>query len=397
LLVSTPTSPKPKLSRISDWQWKAGVIRCASHLDLKDPELQVLVEFDDVEWQTRDWLNVYKDNFHLLAVEANLVLANRPHGPQASNGPLHPALTFTPLVDSVGLWKGPKGSKHPVEFLADLKLDFQDCNKVRIIRHWDKTIPGLNTSSINEKCVRDWSEFQDCQQILTTTPSVLLGFRLQVYRAEGTTQWYTVVTTGYNETTNEFTLTDDTVLEEHFEDPRLTQIKVLGEGVVESILKGDTAGITPRRSRSSTSGLQQQSLPTTSPPSRNTSSSKSSQENNKVKSDKKNNKQPKQTTTTTTKTTNTTTDSSPKSSSAETTKSPTAKLRGRPPSVPKKVDKTTTTTTTTTNSSPASKRQKTKSVLVSVKKSVATVASHKSGSPKKTEALGQNYSWIKYK
>jgi hypothetical protein len=28
----------------------------------------------------------------------------------------------------------------------------------------------------------------------------------------------------------EFTLTDDTVLEEHFEDPRLTQIKVLGEG-----------------------------------------------------------------------------------------------------------------------------------------------------------------------
>jgi hypothetical protein len=41
LLVSTPTSPKPKLSRISDWQWKAGVIRCASHLDLKDPELQV--------------------------------------------------------------------------------------------------------------------------------------------------------------------------------------------------------------------------------------------------------------------------------------------------------------------------------------------------------------------
>ena len=28
----------------------------------------------------------------------------------------------------------------------------------------------------------------------------------------------------------EFTLTDDTVLEEHFEDPRLTQMKLLGEG-----------------------------------------------------------------------------------------------------------------------------------------------------------------------
>ena len=40
------------------------------------------------------------------------------------------------------------------------------------------------------------------QQILITTPSVLLGFRTKVYRAEGTTQWYTAVTTGYNETTS---------------------------------------------------------------------------------------------------------------------------------------------------------------------------------------------------
>jgi hypothetical protein len=46
------------------------------------------------------------------------------------------------------------------------------------------------------------STFQDGQHILITTPSVLLGFRLKVYRAEGTTQWYTAVTTGYNEANN---------------------------------------------------------------------------------------------------------------------------------------------------------------------------------------------------
>lgn len=44
-------------------------------------------------------------------------------------------------------------------------------------------------------------------------------------------------------------MTDDTVLEEHYEDPRLLQIKLLGEGVVESILRGETVGITSRRSR----------------------------------------------------------------------------------------------------------------------------------------------------
>ena len=70
-----------------------------------------------------------------------------------------------------------------------------------ILQHWDSSIPGINQSREAEKCIKTWSEFQDGQHILITTPSVLFGFRLKVYRAEGTTQWYTAVTTGYNETT----------------------------------------------------------------------------------------------------------------------------------------------------------------------------------------------------
>jgi len=38
LLVAS--HPKPKKS-LSEWNWKAGVIRCASHVDSEDPELQV--------------------------------------------------------------------------------------------------------------------------------------------------------------------------------------------------------------------------------------------------------------------------------------------------------------------------------------------------------------------
>ena len=66
------------------------------------PLLQILVEFDDVDWDTREWLNVYKDNIQLLAVEQSLVLANRVSGPQPSLGHSHPALvscqTFRSLV-----------------------------------------------------------------------------------------------------------------------------------------------------------------------------------------------------------------------------------------------------------------------------------------------------------
>ena len=103
------------------------------------------------------------------------------------------------------------------------------------------------------EAVRKWVAEQDGQRILCTTPSVLLGFRVQVYRSEGTTQWYTAVIVGYNETTRvrkerekryakasdfqprrrfdfqELTVTDDTVLEEHSEDPSLVHITIIGD------------------------------------------------------------------------------------------------------------------------------------------------------------------------
>ncbi|CAN7999657.1 unnamed protein product, partial [Ixodes pacificus] len=56
------------------------------------------------------------------------------------------------------------------------------------------------------RAVKRWVEFQDGQRILVTTPSVLVGYRVQVYRAEGTTQWYTAVIISYNETTRRETL-----------------------------------------------------------------------------------------------------------------------------------------------------------------------------------------------
>ncbi|EEB18351.1 hypothetical protein Phum_PHUM511940 [Pediculus humanus corporis] len=50
---------------------------------------------------------------------------------------------------------------------------------------------------------------------------------------------------------NDLTVTDDTVLEEHNEDPSLVQMRLIGDGVVDSIMRGEVVGITPRRSRSS--------------------------------------------------------------------------------------------------------------------------------------------------
>ncbi|KAF9816427.1 hypothetical protein SFRURICE_000333, partial [Spodoptera frugiperda] len=111
---------------------------------------------------------------------------------------------------------------------------------------------GLDTTLLSTLSseAADWRTIQDGQRILTTTPSVLGGCRAQVYRSAGATQWYTAVIVGVNEHTGELTVTDDTVLEEHSEDPSLVQMRLLGDGVIESIMKGEVVGVMPRRSRS---------------------------------------------------------------------------------------------------------------------------------------------------
>ncbi|ESO96840.1 hypothetical protein LOTGIDRAFT_159584 [Lottia gigantea] len=98
-----------------------------------------------------------------------------------------------------------------------------------------------------KKEVKSWVDYQDGQRIILTTPTVLVGYRVEVYRAEGTTQWYTAVIQSYNHTSKCLAVTDDTVLEEHNEDPALIQMRLIDDGVVDSILRGVEVGIAPRR------------------------------------------------------------------------------------------------------------------------------------------------------
>lgn len=62
-------------------------------------------------------------------------------------------------------------------------------------------MPGVREYPELRIATKRWAEQQDGQRILLTTPSVLVGYRVEVYRAEGTTQWYTAVIVGYNEAT----------------------------------------------------------------------------------------------------------------------------------------------------------------------------------------------------
>ena len=60
--------------------------------------LQILVEYDDVEWHRREWICIYKDKlFHLFLVEQGLVWVERrdPFAPSNTTAVLWPALVST--------------------------------------------------------------------------------------------------------------------------------------------------------------------------------------------------------------------------------------------------------------------------------------------------------------
>ncbi|KAE8746774.1 hypothetical protein FOCC_FOCC006522, partial [Frankliniella occidentalis] len=206
-------------------------------------------------WKRREWISVYQEGlFQMFMVESRL--------------------TFSALVDRIA---ADPSQPRPVEFLVDRELSFRVYSRLKPFHEWDPgTDPGglhdpeLGTPAARDVCqaysavrqgVRRWEEVQDGYRILLDTPSVLVGYRVEVYRSEGTTQWYTAVIVGYDENSGEVTVTDDTVLEEHTEHPKLTQIRLIGD-VVDAIMRGET--LQRRSSRHQTA----QSPPSPPPPAR---------------------------------------------------------------------------------------------------------------------------------
>lgn len=114
------------LRDIGRWGWRAGVIRAVTHRDNNHSELTVYVEFDDLEWEKREWVKVYED-FQVFLLEQQLVWAKRREGTLLVENPQGtkdkhiqwPALTFRPLVGKATL-----GSITAVEFFSDRQLDF---------------------------------------------------------------------------------------------------------------------------------------------------------------------------------------------------------------------------------------------------------------------------------
>ncbi|XP_005091148.2 probable JmjC domain-containing histone demethylation protein 2C [Aplysia californica] len=265
--LSVKAEGRLKVGKISEWEWRSGFIRAVSTRDSSNADFTALVEFDDTGWKSREYIKVH-EVFQEFLVEYSLawVPRNEPNYPPHTVAPW-PALCYKPVVDKAELFQQ---GKRPVEFLSDRSLGFVDKHEITVYKEGDEnSAPVASACPEVRKWVKTWTDYQDGQKILLTTPTVLLGYRVEVYRTEGTTQWYTAVIKSYNHATKNLTLTDDTVLEEHNEDPTLIQMHLIGDGVVDSILNGVDVGVAQRRRPRSTVTKQVNKEPlVTSQPSR---------------------------------------------------------------------------------------------------------------------------------
>ncbi|CAL8234328.1 unnamed protein product [Boreogadus saida] len=167
----------------------------------------VYVEFDDQEWEKREWVKVYED-FQLFLLQHQLVWARRQEGggerEQGGGGPMQgtkakhiqwPALAFKPLV-----WKSLLSSVTAVEFLLDRQLDFlSDPSAYQPYQdEVDSQSPVLRDNPQLHEEVKGWLKDQKAQEIFMQGPYSLNGYRVRVYRQDSATQWFTGIITHHD-------------------------------------------------------------------------------------------------------------------------------------------------------------------------------------------------------
>uniref|UniRef100_A0A672PTK3 Jumonji domain containing 1C n=2 Tax=Sinocyclocheilus grahami TaxID=75366 RepID=A0A672PTK3_SINGR len=238
-------------AHIASWSWRAGVIRAVTHHDYDNPELTVYVEFDDLEWDKREWVKVYED-FQIFLLEHQLVWVKRKEGAQLQGTKAKqiqwPALTFKPLVGKTVL-----GSITAIEFFSDRHLDFLTdegaCQPYQ--DEVDSLSPVFRDYPHLHEEVKAWVKDQKVQEIFMQGPYSLNGYRVRVYRQDSATQWFTGIITHHDLFSRTMVVMNDQVLEPQNVDPSMIQMTFLDD-VVHSLLKGENIGITSRRrSRSS--------------------------------------------------------------------------------------------------------------------------------------------------
>ncbi|XP_078267111.1 lysine-specific demethylase 3A-like isoform X2 [Rhinoraja longicauda] len=229
-VLSSFTQAPPELGRISEWDWRAGVIRAISHKDSANPDFVIYLEFDD-SWCR--WIKLHDEELSIFLIEDQLALADR-KPEEVTEGARWPVLTFKCLTDKVGI-----GPITAVEFLADrhrmfLQKDVHLQSLKMNMDCWDQ--PLRDNKEICAK-IKSWFIKQLSQELFLHGTSNLTGYKVKVYDLKSSTQWCVAVVTHHNLLTRLVQIRSEQVSEKQIVDPALIHMAFLHDEDVEALAK----------------------------------------------------------------------------------------------------------------------------------------------------------------
>ncbi|XP_043560459.1 lysine-specific demethylase 3A-like isoform X1 [Chiloscyllium plagiosum] len=221
-------SQELQLGRVSEWDWKAGIIRAVSHKDPSHPNVLVFLEFDE-SWCR--WMKLHDEELRIFLIEHQLVLADRKSLRGSADDVQWPGLTFKCLLDKVGL-----ASVTPVEFLADKYRVFLQ-NKVSLqplkmnMNSWAKPFQD------DEICakIKTWFINKRTQELLLYGTCNLAGYKVKVYDLKSATHWCPAIVTHHNLTTRLMQIKSEQFSEKQIVDPALIHMSFLHDEDIEAL------------------------------------------------------------------------------------------------------------------------------------------------------------------
>ncbi|KAM4809594.1 lysine-specific demethylase 3A [Rhinophrynus dorsalis] len=171
---------------VSEWPWKNGVIRAASHKDITCTDIKIFLEFEDEPWENRIWLELYGAEVQLFLVEHSLVLADRVCPSNPSVSVQCPAMTFKCLVENT-----PFEKTACIQFLGDKNKVFLDKELVKPVRDRETLKQFMQVNRTFNRAFQDLIRKNVDESRLLEGTRTIIGRPIRVYSMDPSAQWFT--------------------------------------------------------------------------------------------------------------------------------------------------------------------------------------------------------------
>ncbi|XP_018426956.1 PREDICTED: lysine-specific demethylase 3A [Nanorana parkeri] len=222
---------KLDLNEVTEWPWKSGIIRAASHKEINCAELKVCVEFEDEPWENRTWIEIYGPQVQLFLVEHSLAVADRQCPSNPSVSVLCPAMQYKTLVGKV--------SMEPmmcIQFLGDKHKVFMDSEVVKSVRDRESLKQFMHGNRTFNKYFQELIRKNVDESRILQGAKNLIGTSVQVYSMSEGIQWFTAMVVNTNSSVRTLQIKCDQVPSLTIIDPSLIHVELLQTIVDQALL-----------------------------------------------------------------------------------------------------------------------------------------------------------------